>query len=375
MPSSCKHVCVEQAPFSHVVMSYDLENTVINDILCYLSTSRNVLPNENIVSTAVAFYDETQVKKAKDLIAGICKERPTRRNACVSHPNPLFADVSDILDYFEKAEKTKILLPKFVADNYASLPPASGFDSIAVVLCSLREEIFNLRTEVTQLRESSLKDNKSFEDIMTVKQDISDIKTAINMNRNNNSTSGQVLQTRILEPESYAAVLQNPTPSQIATGPRSSPSSNESSNLSSSHTLQDRHRPPSTQNRPNANGRRTSNARLGAARPNQTHRRENRNIPGNREPGNSAFKGASRVSEVFVGGCLLDSTDNQLIEFCKDSGVELKKCESLNSKSAWYKSYKISVDFSDKDKVLSNDFWPKGIFVRKFYMPRQRTIA
>ena len=309
------------------------------------------------------------------MVAGLCKEKPTRRIACGSHPNPLFADVSDILNLLEKAEKMKILLPKFVAGSYDSLPPASGFDSIAAVLCSLREEICNLRAEVTDLRESNQRDKKSFEDIMGVKQDIADIKTAVNMSRNDGSRPSQVSRTGIPDAGSYAAAVQSPTPRPVTPDPTSNPSSSASSQRSSGITLPHNSRPPSTQNWPNSNSRRASNPGLRAARPSQAPHRQNRNIAGNREPGNGSFRGAGRVSEVFVGGCLLESTEDQLTDFCRENGVALRKCESLNSKSVWYKSYKISVDFSDRDSVLNTDFWPRGIFVRKFYMPRQRTTV
>ena len=211
------------------------------------------------------------------------------------------------------------------------------------------------------------------------------------MSRNASSTPSQVSQTGFLEAGSYAAALQNPTPTPISSDSGRSASHSALSQRSSTDNFQGHHgapstrnRLPSTQDRPAPNqsrarstqNRPNSNLRsMAAERPNQAHRRENRNISGNREPGNGAFRGAGRVGEVFVGGCLLESTESQLTDFCRENGVTLKKCESLNSKSVWYKSYKISVDFSDRDRILSNEFWPKGIFVRKFYMPRPRTTV
>ena len=108
----------------------------------------------------------------------------------------------------------------------------------------------------------------------------------------------------------------------------------------------------------------------------QTRRnfRNNKNITGTRESSASEFQGVPRIFDVFVGGCLLNSTAEQLDAYCKEGNLTLKKCEPLQTKSEWYKSYKISVDSSRRDDVLSKDFWPKGIFVRKFYRARTGII-
>ena len=80
--------------------------------------------------------------------------------------------------------------------------------------------------------------------------------------------------------------------------------------------------------------------------------------------------GVERVVDLFLGGCSLDSTTDQIKSFCESSSVQLKSCEDLESKSLYYKSYKISVPLSVRDQLLSEEFWPTGIFIRKFYKPR-----
>ena len=95
-----------------------------------------------------------------------------------------------------------------------------------------------------------------------------------------------------------------------------------------------------------------------------------RNISGTKR--SATLSGVPKVLDVFVGGCELSSTHHQIEEYCKSSGIDLKGCEPLETKSRWYKSYKISVLLSHRDKLLQPEFWPEGIFVRKFFKARSK---
>ena len=66
---------------------------------------------------------------------------------------------------FEKAEWKRLLLPRFVPEYYLYLPPGSSFESIALVLFSLREEVSDMRKEISGLCESNSRNEKSFEDM------------------------------------------------------------------------------------------------------------------------------------------------------------------------------------------------------------------
>ena len=81
--------------------------------------------------------------------------------------------------------------------------------------------------------------------------------------------------------------------------------------------------------------------------------------------------GAARMIDIFVGGCSSGTTSEQVAQYCKYGDIELKTCESLESKSKYYESFKITAVFTDKDKLLNPEFWPMGVFVRKFFKPKQ----
>ena len=86
---------------------FDLENTLVNDVLCYISTARASLSRDKFVVNALAFYSD--VRRAKDKIFDIFKEKSVKRKACSSHPNPTAVDLEDIYPILEKMEGTKFL--------------------------------------------------------------------------------------------------------------------------------------------------------------------------------------------------------------------------------------------------------------------------
>jgi hypothetical protein len=88
-------------------MNYELQNAVKNNVLCYLITSRDSLTTDDIVSCAVAFYSDDDIKLAKDNIYGIFNEKPQVRVSCKSHPNPSVAHVADIITLLERKLKGK----------------------------------------------------------------------------------------------------------------------------------------------------------------------------------------------------------------------------------------------------------------------------
>ena len=95
-------------------------------------------------------------------------------------------NVRDILQLIDQVEG-KIELPSFVVTNYNSLPP-SNFDSLAPVLCSLRDEITTLREEVSQLRKLNQELSSAQVGYSCMQHDLSDLKLMV---RNLSSKRGQ----------------------------------------------------------------------------------------------------------------------------------------------------------------------------------------
>ena len=318
----------------------------------------------------IAFYKEDDIKSAKEVLFRICSERPTNRKACASHPNPYVADVEDMLALFEKMEQKNFLFPKFVAEGYLSMPPQSGFIHLAEVMCLMKDEMAAFRQELVEIRSSNQKDMKSLEDLSCVKQDISDIKVLVRANAVRQKVADPMIpmtpkvQASVTEPK-CADGKQSCSSKTVETPFRTALDKNsrqfESVNISK--------KSQSIAIVTTKEGTETTNAR------NHTKRRQNRNrnpnISGTRIS-NSGLSGAPRIFDLFVGGCEIGSTKEGIMDYCVENGVNVAKCDDLRNKSPWYKSYKLSMVESERDKLLVPEFWPQGIFVRKFYKPRQR---
>ena len=152
---------------------------VLNDVLCFLSTSRDSMTSDELILVATAFYKPEDILKAKELIFNLCKEKITTRKTCQSHPNPILADTQDIINLITKKDNGSSTLPKFVTGGCYSLPPTTGCIAFARAFNRLRDELSEVKTEMRELRSTKDKEAKAIEDSNDVRQDISDIKTML----------------------------------------------------------------------------------------------------------------------------------------------------------------------------------------------------
>ena len=353
-------------------MAFQLENTVLNDVLCYISSARDALSHEKIILNALAFYDTEAVKQAKEVIFGILKEKPIKRKTCSSHPNPTVADLEDILQMFDKAE-SNVNLPRFVAAGFLSMPPSSAFESLASVMCSLRDEVSALRLEVTEIRKANERDFKALDNVGCIIQDVAEIKLLLHSSPGNNEKNqsaglecvldGVISQDtdvsfNQLSHENFEVQSTLNVPSTLKNNPPIRKSYSEALQLERKSSLV-------TQRVFERGGGASTNPRR--VRP---VTRRKLNISGTKKNSNGLSSGL-RILDLFVGGCGLNTTEGDLTKYCSENNITVKKCEMLDSRSEWTKSFKISVDASIRDKLLEAEFWPTGIFVRKFFRPKE----
>lgn len=376
----------------------------INDVLCYITTARDSLSRDNILTNVVGFYSGEAIFVAKEEIFSFSNERLVKRKATNDHPNPAVMNVKDILTLLDKMEGT-VPFPSFVAANYNSLPP-SNFEPLATVLCSLKDEIAVLRSEVCQLREVNVDNASSIIDNACVKQDISDIKLMLQ-----NSQYVQKKLDRNQDKVSYADTARNgssrdwagksginerQSQEAIVTATRTENSNsipiqrNESSTTQSvrqKHSVQSNHQleqsvQPTVQHiqnmdRSDRNSEAWQVVGRGSSSQNNRRlltRRGNReaNVSGTGTVSNNLV-GVQRIMDIFVGGCDKSSSEEGIKKHCENLGVQLMKTEQLTTKSEWYKAYKISMKATDREKLMLPDSWPQGIFVRKYFKPRKAT--
>ena len=145
---------------------------VINSVICYVSTARHVMNNNDIARVCLAFYKDEDIIRAKDLIYEIVGEKPKRRR----HENRMMNEMQDLLDVLKRCEDSGIVIPKYVADSYNSLPPSSGFETVAHSLVSLIDEVSSLRKEIKVLKENRRADDIHQQDMIIIKEDLISVK-------------------------------------------------------------------------------------------------------------------------------------------------------------------------------------------------------
>ena len=113
----------------------------------------------------------------------------------------------------------------------------------------------------------------------------------------------------------------------------------------------------------------------------QNRRKRTNNIIGSKKTStNTILKGAVRSADVYVGNCDLKVDEDSLKEYITNElNIEVIHCISLHSTKPRYKdqpprskSFKVTLNMNDRDKVLSPEFWPEDIVCRKYRYPLNR---
>ena len=115
---------------------FTLKNAVINSVLCYISTARQIYSDNVLLSTCLSFYSH-DVTEAKKLLFSITGEIPVQRRG----DDRTKTELRDILHQFRQIDEKETSVPRFVADNYSSMPPGSGYEIISEHIVTLIQEI------------------------------------------------------------------------------------------------------------------------------------------------------------------------------------------------------------------------------------------
>ena len=212
-----------------------------------------------------------------------------------------------------------------------------------------------MRLEISQVRESNVKDVRAMEDICCVKQDISDIKSKVCFTPTSNvgeqSTNEISNSNQCLLP-TYANIVREKPENGIqhsngnvepGIAPGDVPPTRRSSQS------QQRFRASVAPQHARGGGNQSQRGR-GPHGGSQVRQQRYRvvNITGTRQQSDTGLTGVERIMEVFVGGCSVDSSSETIKTYCVSLGVEPKKLEELPTKCEWYKAYKISISVSNR---------------------------
>ena len=383
----------------------ETQDLVVNNVLCYISSARHSLPNDQIIQCCLPFYDYDEIKDAKDIIFKSLKEKSVRRRG----DNAKKAEIQDILDALVKMEEREIPISCYVANSFKAMPPTSGFELIGSMLTTLFDEISSLKNEIKSFKNSNRIDQKLYADTAQVKCDIKEIKHDINFlklksNERNLSKSKLSdvgnLSVRVSRLESHSPSA--PTLSQIESK-QFSPSSSKSSpspitlsgcqsanffndsdvfveksskiNLSSDVSTDakalyseiTKHKTQHLKDNKKTNDSSKFFSRTNV--PKSFDAKKNAKIIGTKKiSSNSKLKPAPRTYDVYIGNCDISIDENTLRDYIiNDLNLNVGSISELNSKSQSTKSFKVNASIDVRDKLLNSDLWPVGLVCRKFF--------
>ena len=384
----------------------DLKNTIHNDILCYITSAMGTLTRDSLITCAFGFYKPDEVKKAKDLICKLANEKNIARKSCTGHPNPMMADLKDIYSCFEKIENDSMPTPKFVAGGFSSFPP-QGFENVAPIMCSLRDEICALREELNEMKQNNANDARALNNYNVVAQDVTEIKAFVqrlHAIHGSPPQSVQNMEAGLPNTDASSIKVSNEVSSAGITPTNATPIIDNSGNDTENdwHLVNHRHyanaarrgrgagnfrtsargggnvapgtRGDAQQNSRSGNGANSCGADNESSVPRgndgQGNRRRRREVITGCRTSESDISAGDRIVDIFVGGCGQTCTSEKITDFCVKYGIPIRKCEELKSASEWVKSFKVSATFENREKLLDGNFWPQGVFVRKFFRRR-----
>lgn len=344
------------------------ENLMINDVLCFLSTSRDTLTSDEAIISATAFYNSDDILSAKKIIFSLCKEKLTVRRSCPEHPNPTVADIQDIINLLHKHDKGKKVFPKFVAESHNSLPPSAGFLAFARAFNRIRDELSEVKEELKQVKEAKNKENRILEESTDLKQDIADIKSML------------LLKSVVATPSDMTTPVYTQATQQPTQAVSNAPIMSYSDAFKSTTAPFIGERPRKTFSNNFKDNQMFAGSRNFTNNIQRTYgpRKQNNIIGTYRNSDDSAFgfSSAPRKLDIYVGKCDLSTTAAKILNFCKNKiNSDAIECTELMTKNEWYKCFKVTADFNVRDQLLTPDFWPCGVIVRKFIAPRKRHFS
>ena len=420
------------------------EPPIIDGVLCYTSTSRHVMRNDDIVRVCLAFYEDDDILRAKDILYEKVGEKIRRKRG----ENRIIQEIQDILDMLKKCDDDKIMLPKFVVDRYDGLPPSAGFEVIAQTMVTLKNEMTALKREIESLRENRLEENQARQDSEILKEDLLIIKGELrklnhkimsdeirrdsllleSLNKSNENklinseNAGVDLSHKEINEDNgnYDGVLTGVNSVFAPSAPLLTGSASLDLVEILDKSFQDDGGIPSAPSYADVvNGKGThysSKDELSSSRKSDTKRRsynkeaavndvsgddiakslapmnvdnegfrlvqgkqkqrttKNVNIIGCRKVNKdgNCLKSAPRVLDLYLGNVDIDASCDSVEKYIlQEMNIKIVKCEELLSKNRNCKSFKISVNVQEREKLLSPDAWPENVVCRKFFSSRK----
>ena len=372
-----------------------ISDAVINGLLCFVSTARHSHTETALTSICLSFYNSE--KHGLQLAYRLANETYVARRG----DGRLKSDLMDILALFNKCELNNVQLPKFLADGFDTMPPMSGYEILAEHIVDLVTQVSELKQQVKTLNESAL-DIKAT-NVAEVKEDLHDIKTILldkpsqfhkkamacspkesystitsgphkqsksaSVQGNNQGKDGNVSteDSNISFPSGKGGLPFQLSDSTFPSGKGGLPFQLSDSTFPSGKCRLPLLAEPTEKEVLVTEDADEDNSRWQVV---SRQRRKKNGIHGSKKC-DSGIRGVKRTMDIYIGRLDPPVSGDDLTTYIEnDLGVNLVSCSCLSKLNAEIKSFKVTVNADDGDKLLDGRLWPDNIIVRKFFSTR-----
>ena len=102
-----------------------LQDTIMDGLLCYISTAKDSFTEQALVSILASFYGAEKISAAKEMLFDAMKTTGWKRAE-----GDFKADLNDIISLFRKGDEKDSSAPKVASDGFRETPPSSDFEVI-----------------------------------------------------------------------------------------------------------------------------------------------------------------------------------------------------------------------------------------------------
>ena len=150
----------------------------INDLLCFISSSSETKTQQAILNDCVSYYNEDQIREAKEVIHNCLNIKPKWRRSAEKNRD----DCKDIIEIICNYAPSNDKLPTFVTNNHKAFPPSFGYELLQNSVANMCEQITSLKEEINTLKEIAKREQDLNNNITVIKEEIIEIKSNILQN-------------------------------------------------------------------------------------------------------------------------------------------------------------------------------------------------
>ena len=357
------------------------EKVFISELLHYATYHYGSSTKDSIKQVIEREFDHQDIVDAKKMLSELnvqVESSDGRR----SSPNrsAIEADVADLMNGLENLDKMQDFNPKFTAWDWSKVPKVKPEEATNTV--SLAIKVAKLETLYKRLADESASHTESIGNLFdTVAQShtyASRVAAAPVVLRNQGHEADarqEGARPRTLQPKG-PAIQQRPPGGEMGS---SRPTRPQVPQEAGSYPHQGR---PDTTTRGQHQAALDTPGQLGDQGtgsfqiPREQRRREERNrkrrdniIMGSKT--DTTLQCGSGKVTVLVKYVHKQYDNDNIKAYLQKQKVEVQNVELVSHPDALTKSFKIEIKYDDKTKMLSEDFWPKGIGCR-VWRPKQR---